>query len=178
MDQFIPFEDRYLSFNIPKRILSHFNDKDIAPKAYSFCIAQAKKNGHHLLYKKLVDDASTKGYKLESSAEYDPDWYKTANTKHEEEFQRLENELKLHRTNNIAPSIQASCIELAKLFMNAGDYKMFEQYVLSSRQVQAINLESLFFYKVLLFQSDQVEELKKFIRDNENNESFTTMAIE
>lgn len=55
---------------------------------------------------------------------------------------------------------------------------MFEQYVLQARQIQAINLEVSFYYKVVLLQADQLEELKKFARDNENNESFTTMAIE
>lgn len=68
-----------------------------------------------------------------------------------------------------------SYVELAKLNIRAGDFKGFEQAVLKAREIQPLSSEAAYLLKVLLLHNGQFEDVKKFIRDNEMGENFTSI---
>jgi len=177
MDSFDNFGQRYDSFNLPRNLLKqHEKDKEKIGAAYSYAINQAKLKNQHILYKSLVNEANSKGVKLNSLADYDPDWIQKREQEFRQEYSKKEAELKLHIANNIKPSIQMSYLELARLLLKAGDSKDFEQYAAKAHEVQPTNSEANYYHKISLLLNNKTEELKKITDHEMEQENYRTMA--
>jgi len=71
-----------------------------------------------------------------------------------------------------------SYVEIAKLNIAAGDFKGFEQAVLKAREIHPLSNEAAYLLKVLYLHQGNYEDIKKFIKDHEMGENFTTMAFD
>ncbi len=67
-----------------------------------------------------------------------------------------------------------SYVEIAKLNIAAGDFKGFEQAVQKAREIQPLSNEAAYLYKVFLLHQGGYEEIRKYVRDHETGENFTS----